>query len=91
MLWVSEPNEKCIIVLAEVMSRKEEKGYFMWEATCLATSECHFVSVCYHSTGVRVTRTLNDTDITLQTVRTYLSLSPCLSQPSKNANVYVCL
>lgn len=57
LLWVSEPNEKCIIVQAEVMSHKEENGFFMWEATCLGTSECHFVSVCYHSMGVSVTRT----------------------------------
>lgn len=57
LLWVSESNEKCIIVHAEVMSHKEEKGSFMWEATRLDTSECHFVSVCYHSRGVSVTRT----------------------------------
>lgn len=45
----------------------------------------------YHSMDVRVTSALNDTDITLQTVQTYSSLSLCLSQPSRNANVYVCL
>lgn len=44
LLCVSEPNEKCIIVQAEIMSYKEEKGSFMWEATYLDTSECHFVS-----------------------------------------------
>lgn len=37
LLWVSEPNEKCIIVHAEVVFHKEEKGSFMWEATRLDT------------------------------------------------------
>lgn len=91
LLWVSESNEKCVIIHAKVMSHKEEKGSIMWEAACLSTSECHFVSMCHHNMGVSVTRTRNDTDITLQTVWTYLSLSLHLSQPSKNANVCVCL
>lgn len=37
LLWVSEPSKKSIIVHTEVMSHKEEKGPFMWEATHLGT------------------------------------------------------
>lgn len=83
------PMRNVLLYNAEVMTHQEEKGSFMWEATCLGTWGCHFVSVCYHSTGVSVTRTWNDTDKALQTVRTYLSLSLHPSQPSRNANVYV--
>lgn len=34
------------------------------------------LTTCYHSRGVRVTHALNDIDITLQTVQTYLSFIP---------------